>query len=58
MILKYTAGKVGYIKGSSEILLSAGIAARRVEGRKRIESDGFRVWELDNLLEEKTPTGR
>ncbi len=53
-ILKSTVDKVGYIKGSSKMQVSVGIAARRVQGRKRLESDGFRVWELDNLLEEKT----
>jgi AAA+ ATPase superfamily predicted ATPase len=58
-ILKSTADKVGYIKGSSGMQVSVAIAARRVQGRKRLESDGFRVWELGDLLEEKTvPDGR
>ena len=57
-ILKSTVDKAGYIKGSSGMEVSVGIAARRVEGRKRIESDGFRVWELGDLLDEKTVPGR
>ncbi len=53
-ILKSTADKAGYIKGSSEMEVIVGVAARRVQGRKRIKSDGFHVWELGDLLEEKT----
>ena len=53
-ILKSTVDRAGYIKGSSEMQVSVGIAARRVEGRKRIENDGFCVWETGDLLKEKT----
>ncbi|KAF5424893.1 hypothetical protein C5S42_12175 [Candidatus Methanomarinus sp.] len=31
--------------------LSVGIAARKVQGKKRIESDGFHVWELVDLMD-------
>ena len=50
-ILKSTVAKAGYIKGSSEMQLSVGIAARKVQGKKRIESDGFHVWELVDLMD-------
>jgi len=57
-ILKSTADKAGYIKGSSEMEVIVGVAARRVQGRKRIKSDVFHVWELADLLEEKTVPDR
>ncbi len=57
-ILKSLVDEAGFINGSSKMQVSVGIAARRVQGRKRIEGNGFCVWELSGLLEEKTVPAR
>ena len=52
-ILKSTVDKVKFIKGSLGMQIRMGIAARKIQGRKRIEDDGFYTWELDDFLDVK-----
>jgi len=52
-ILKSTVDKVKFIKGSFGMQVIIGIAARKIQGRKRIEDDGFHTWELDDFLDVK-----
>ncbi|MBN2487751.1 MAG: ATP-binding protein [Methanosarcinaceae archaeon] len=49
-MLRLTIVKTKQVKGISEMEVKAGIAARKIEGRERLEKDGFLVWEPGDLL--------
>lgn len=49
-ILNSAKEKVKMVEGVSGMEFRTGIAARKIEGRKSLENDGFLVWELGDFL--------
>ena len=45
-VLNLTLEKSKYIKNSEKMQVEAGIAARKISGRNKLEAEGFRTWEL------------
>lgn len=49
-ILNSTAEKIKLIEGVSGMEIRGGIAARKIGDRELLESEGFLIWELDDIL--------
>jgi len=49
-VLNSTLEKAKYIKGSADLKVETGLVARKIRGRNTLETEGFRMWELDDLL--------
>ncbi|MCQ1536416.1 ATP-binding protein [Methanosarcina sp. KYL-1] len=45
-VLSSTLEKAKYIPGCRDMQIEVGIAARKIGGRKKLEDEGFRTWEL------------
>ncbi|WP_407356643.1 ATP-binding protein [Methanolobus sp. WCC5] len=49
-ILHSTAEKIKLVEGVAGMELRTGIAARKIEGREALKSEGFLVWEMGDFL--------
>ncbi len=49
-VLNSTLEKAKYIKNSEKMQVEVGLVARKIGGRNGLEAEGFRIWEMDDLL--------